>query len=602
MIDIIILSFIYMLLITIIYFSKKTIENFDNKVYKHILIINILGLLIDIIQYLLIRNHVDDLLIMIFNKAFLLYINTWTFAFSFYVVSKNANQGKALKKILVVFYIITSLICMLLNVNYFYDGSSMYSYGSAVDFTYILGNVYLSLCLVGIFFDYFVNKNKNIRQYVPLFFFLVGGVLEIVIQKANPSLIIVSSVETFVTILMYFFIENPDVKMLKIVENAKDEAERANHAKSDFLSSMSHEIRTPLNAIVGMSEDISSYEGELPQQIKEDANDIQTASQTLLEIVGNILDINKIESNKIEIIEMPYNLKLEALSLAKIDSTRIGDKPINFKVNIAKDIPDILLGDKVHVKGIINNLLTNAIKYTDKGEINFTLKCINENNICTLIISVQDTGKGIKAESINRLFNKFDRLDIERNTTIEGTGLGLAITKKLIELMNGKINVSSQYGKGSIFVVTLPQKIGKMKDDDVKPIVIDNDLEEIDYRSKRVLVVDDNKLNIKVANRALAGLNINIDSCESGMECLEKVFSGEKYDVILMDIMMPNMSGEETLTKLKENPNFNIPVVALTADAVSGSRDKYIKFGFNDYIAKPFSKDQIKVILDKLLK
>ena len=268
-------------------------------------------------------------------------------------------------------------------------------------------------------------------------------------------------------------------------------------------------------------------------------------------------------------------------------------------MNIAEDLPYELIGDKVHIKEIVNNLLTNAIKYTEQGEINLNVRCVNKGDLTNLIISVQDTGRGIKAENINRLFTKFDRLDVERNTTTEGTGLGLAITKRLVEMMNGTINVQSQFGKGSIFVVNIPQKIktltapltSKEIDEDV---IIDID----NYDHKKILIVDDNTLNIKVARRALQDFNFEIEDVLSGKECLDKVNSGIKYDLILMDIMMPEMSGETTFKKLKEINGFNTPVIALTADAVAGAEEHYKGEGFVDYIAKPFKREQIKEKLD----
>ena len=291
----------------------------------------------------------------------------------------------------------------------------------------------------------------------------------------NPQFNIYDLILSLLCYLMYFTIENPDIKMIKKLELAKDNAEKANRAKSDFLSSMSHEIRTPLNAIVGLSEDNLSYANKLPQEVIENSNDIMNASQTLLEIVGNILDINKIESNKMEIIEAPYNFSKEITSMCKVTSTRIGEKNINYQLKIADDVPYELIGDKGKVKEIVNNLLTNSIKYTEEGSINLTIKCVNNLNkkISNLIITCQDTGRGIKAEYINKLFTKFERLDIEKNTTAEGTGLGLAITKSLVEMMGGTINVQSQFGKGSIFVVQIPQKISKLS----KPIeetIVDN--------------------------------------------------------------------------------------------------------------------------------
>ncbi len=304
-----------------------------------------------------------------------------------------------------------------------------------------------------------------------------------------------------------------------------------------------------------------------------------------------------------EIVEIPYDFRKDMEALIRVTSTRIGSKPIHFSFSIAEDIPHELIGDKVHMKGIINNLLTNAIKYTDEGSVSIHIHCINQGDICNIMIQVQDTGRGIKKEDIEKLFAKFERLDIEKNSTTEGTGLGLAITKSLVEMMGGKINVQSTYGKGSLFVVSIPQKIGRRtpltNTQVLDTIAIREELRK-EYRGKKVLLVDDNNLNIKVAKKALSDFELIIDEAMSGEECLEKVKTRGPYDVILMDIMMPGMSGIMTLEELKRRRDFTTPVIALTADAVAGAEEKYKKDGFTSYIAKPFNKEQIGSKLDEI--
>ena len=636
-------SIIYVLLIFCIYFFKEKVNNKDNAIYQKILITSLIGLLIDIFQYLAILNSCPHLLILILNKTFLVYITVWTFLLAYYVynVASENNNNKIYKNIKLTLYgalIVSIILDLVLPIDYYFDGvSKMYSFGIATQFSYISGGFLIAIMLVCLFLDYYHHERKLKKKFVPLIAFTILGTTVSIIQLKFPEVILMSSLQAFITILMYFFIENPDVQMLDAMETAKTAAEKANRAKSDFLSSMSHEIRTPLNAIVGLSEDIGTFKDQVPPQVKEDSEDIINASQTLLEIVGNILDISKIESDKMVITEVPYDFKKEAETLAKINAVRIGEKPINFKYHIADDIPYELLGDKTHIKQVINNLLSNAIKYTNEGAVNFTVNCINQNGTSDLVITVQDTGIGIKAEMINKLFNKFERLDVERNTTVEGTGLGLAITKKLVEMMGGKINVQSQYGKGSLFMVTIPQKISKMtgpekteestggfertmsmpKVDPSKtaaeqmpattptiapPPKVEGIPTVGSYGAKKILLADDNKLNIKVARRALSDFNFEIDEVYDGEQVLQKFKEGNTYDLILMDIMMPNMSGEEAFKKLKEDPNFNIPTIALTADAIAGALEHYKEVGFNDYLAKPFNREQIKEKLDALFK
>ena len=303
-----------------------------------------------------------------------------------------------------------------------------------------------------------------------------------------------------------------------------------------------------------------------------------------------------------EIVEEEYVLREEIEKLARIDATRIDNKPIKFNVHIDDDVPYELIGDRVHIKEVVNNLLSNAMKYTQEGSIDLDVRSINLTDKCMIIIKVKDTGIGIKEEDKANLFGKFERFDSKKNSNIEGTGLGLSITKRLVELMGGTIDANSVYGEGTEFIVKLPQKISKMEAPEVTEEEVEKVRDESIYVGKKLLVVDDNNLNLKVAERTLDGLNLDIEYCTSGKECLEKIKDGKVYDLILMDVVMPEMQGDECLAALKKDPNFNMPVIALTADALSDSRDKYIEKGFTDYLSKPFSKDQIEDKLDIIFK
>ena len=597
-------SFIFVLMFIIFYFSKERLNTLDTKMYSYILVTNIIGIMIDVFGYFIFKIYGSESFISIMvSKFYLVYYFLWAYFFLLYIFvisfrekSEYLLQKKFTKTIIILTSLFICLIILIMPIQITYEDNVAYSSGLSVNMVY-------GLCfiMVGIMLYCLLRNLKRIstKEYIPLLTFMVLSTFCMIIQKTYPEITLMLMCHSIVTSLMYFTIENPDVKMVKELEVAKNEAEKANHAKSEFLSSMSHELRTPLNAIVCFSELLESKEG-LDSESKDFAKDIVSASHNLLDLVNGVLDISKIEAGKMELINKEYNSFELFNSLSTMVIPRIGDKPIDFKTVIASDIPPVLKGDTGKLKQIILNLLTNAVKYTDKGFIKYRVECINDykNNQTKLIITVTDTGRGIKKEDIDRLFKKFERLEEDRNTSIEGTGLGLAITESLAELMGGKVTVISDYGKGSTFKFVVVEEIVNKESN-----LVVNEQTTLNYETfegKKVLVVDDSKLNLKVAENVLKNFKVSTETVTSGLECLSCVNS-KKYDIIFMDIMMPNMNGVEVLKKLREE-KVNIPVIALTADAIEGQEEKYISEGFDGYLSKPIDKTKLKVILNKYLK
>ena len=416
--------------------------------------------------------------------------------------------------------------------------------------------------------------------------------------------ILVMALIIFIIIILVF--------LFKINEKARENeekkqiAEEASHYKSAFLANMSHDIRTPLGGIIGFNE-LILRESNSPI-LQNYSQNIANLAEILLALVNDILDLSKIEAGHLELQNRNYFLIEMIRNLINMITPRTKEKDLDFKVMIDKDTPDELFGDMVQIQRVVANFLTNAVKYTPCGGIEFSVKSNRKlNDEIDLQFIVVDTGIGIRDEDKERLFSKFARLDLQKNRSIEGTGLGLALSRELVNLMNGKIEFESFYGEGSIFKITIPQKIvGEKLIGNFNEHLNTEHLEksvQINFIAPDadILIVDDDKVNQEVYINMLTRIKARVETASSGAECLEKI-KHKKYDLIFLDQMMPGLNGTETMNKLRENNSFKTPIVVLTADAMTGQKEKYLSDGFDDYLSKPIDKKELSRILKKFLK
>ena len=604
-------SFGYLIVLFLISFNDKNRGTLrSDKLFRRLEINMILALLVSVLTYTFaypelgtplwvctILRTMDSVMCVMASRIFAIYLMEYV-----------DSEGR-LKKISVIGNIIffSYLILMILNLYFkfilWYEPDGTYLHGKLFVPIVFSGPVFYLTS--GILMLIFRLKTLGSREKASLSIASFVTLFGTIIQAVTGGVILLSlplgSIGIFV---LYFSIETSDYHRLlennKKLALARQDAIKANRAKSDFLANMSHEIRTPLNAVLGMDELIimetekrKDIDPEFTGCIKEYAENIKDAGQVLLSVINDILDLTKIESGKTEIKPAPYKLRELVSGVGTIVRVRAEQKGLSYEEKIDPAIPDDLIGDELRIRQIMINLLNNAVKYTESGKVilEITMKDKAENSL-TLCISVRDTGIGIKEEDLPHIFGDFQRLDEEKNRWIEGTGLGLSIVKRMANLMQGNVEASSKYGEGSVFTVCLPQAISSVsliKKENEKGSNKIAELVTFDTPGCHYLIVDDNKLNVIVAKRFLEKINGRIDSAYGGEEALGKMRE-TKYDLIFMDHMMPEPDGIRTYElSLEDNENVNreTPVIMMTANALSGVREEYLEKGFADYLSKP---------------
>lgn len=583
-----IISFFYSVLLMIAYFSKDKIKTLENKVYSKLIIINFIGIILELFCTIF-AGYAKDYLVFytILNKLFLVELTIWCSVFSVYVFlissKKEKNELKSYLKKVSIFHIVIDVITMFLifvlpvqfNINDL--GYVMYSYGPSVNIVFISSTLYIILmftCLIRNF------KNIKNKKYLPIYVYMVIGVLVGIVQKLHPEILAFTSMEAFITVIMYFTIENPDKKLLEEIHMSKKIADAANEDKSMLIYNMMNEVKSIASDINKSSEVILNSNNL--EENRFFAREIISSNNKLYSMANNIYNIDVIDDINVKTVKNKYNIKLLLKEVISKNKELFEDKDISFRFNIDSNLPNTLYGDSINLKNVLNTIIGNSYKYTDKGYVELSVNAIFKKDIVRLIIKIEDSGIGIKAEDLDKCLNK--------NTKDQNSLYG---ARKTINIMGGNLLISSEYNKGTIVTIILDQKIYTDSNKDNYDNYVNN---------KKILIIDDNNSSTKIISKILDKHNILYDSSNLGKEALDRIRKGDKYDLILLDEDMPYMNGISVMNKLNKIKGFDTKVILLTKNSNIIYDDIYKDSGFSDYIIKPIDKDDLMNKINKYLK
>ena len=595
------LSLIYIILLIIIYFTKKHLSSIENTIFSILIVINCIGLILDIASIFTIINMDSlPLINVIITKLYLIYLLTWISLLTLYIYTISFkdngnnksfnNKFKIVLKFEIIMYIISVIIVFALPLYYFYQDNIIYSYGPSSIFLYVISSLYILswiYCMIKNF------KNIKNKKYLPMFAYMTIGIVVIIIQGSNPSILLMTSMESFIVFLMYFTIENPDLQMLKEFHKARELAEESNKEKTEFLFNISNQIKTPINKIIETSEKALNENDVI--EIKNDVRTIKGNSSNLLNLVNNVLDISDEEIRQIEIRGNKYNIKRLFETINKKYEKNI---KVEYRFKYDNSIPEYLYGDSMRIKQIMNILLENAIEYTKEGYIETSVNSIIKNNICRLVITVEDSGKGMDTEEIKHLFDKEKIYEDEVLKEIDDTKNNLSMLKAIVNLMNGNVLVESNIGVGSKFTVIIDQKVLEEKTKIIKTV---EEYEEMYEQNKRIIIVTDREEISKKINKILRKEPYEIEMVTLGQTCLERMRKGIEYDLIIIDESIPKLSSEDTLNKIKDTKCYKKPVILITKNKEFGSREMYQEKGFKDIIIEPIKKEEVINIIKEYI-
>ncbi len=583
------------LMITILYFGKSRALNEETKVYKFFCIGSLASSVLETVFLPIGFYDTTGWMVDIIGYLYYFSIYFWVITLANYAFVISVPK---INKLIVPHTVVSCLVYVFFMLNFpieLHRGTNFGDsclYGKIDYMTAALFTVYFFaiVVIVATHFD-----KKIIRKYIPIFSFIAIVGIVGVMQFLFRGILLVTAGQMFITYMMYFTMENPDMRLVAQIEAEKKKVEEVNKSKMQFLSSMSHEIGTPLNVITGLSQSILNKTDAGNEKLHKDTLEIRKSARDLSEIAQNMIDMCRLEDENVEIDEHDYDVFEIIDDVISTNEYRIIGKNVTFLKNISPDIPSKLIGDSKCIQLILNNILSNAFKYTHIGFVELTVSADTKDDVCHLMFKVSDTGKGMDEAELSNMFISFSRGESVKNSSISGTGLGLAITKKIVNALNGTIEVQSEENKGSTFTVNLDQKIAESGN---VSFAEGTSLKE--FGPRNILIVDDSAINVSVCKTVLSNSDFVLTGAYSGEECLEMINGGEAFDLIFMDIMMPQMNGIETLGHLKKIEGFNTPVVALTADVARNSAQHYKEKGFTDFLGKPYTVKEMRELLTRV--